>query len=73
MNKDIIQGHWTEVKGKLRQQWGKFTDDDISRLKGSTQELQGLLQQRYGYAKEKAQEQINDFVKRNHWDEETKH
>jgi uncharacterized protein YjbJ (UPF0337 family) len=67
MQNDIIQGHWKEVKGKLKQQWGKVTDDDLTRLKGTYEELEGLLQQRYGYAKAQADKAIDDFINRNQW------
>ena len=64
MNVDIIKGKWTEVKGKLRQQWGKLTDDEIQKMKGTNEELVGALQKAYGYEKDKAQEEINSFVSR---------
>jgi uncharacterized protein YjbJ (UPF0337 family) len=67
MNKDIIQGKWEEVKGQLKQQWGKLTDDEITKMKGSYQELVGHLQKSYGYEKDKASEEINDFIKKNKW------
>lgn len=65
MNNDIIKGHWKEVKGKLRQQWGKLTDDDISQLKGSYEELAGALQKRYGYQKEQIKKEIDTFIDKN--------
>jgi uncharacterized protein YjbJ (UPF0337 family) len=68
MNKDIIQGKWVEVKGQLKQQWGKLTDDEITKMKGSYQELEGHLQKSYGYEKDKAKEEINNFIKKNKWD-----
>lgn len=70
MNKDIIQGKWEEVKGQVKQQWGKLTDDDITTMQGSSQELCGKLQQRYGYEKDRAEQEINDFVKKNHLNDE---
>lgn len=70
MNKDIIQGKWTEIKGQVKQQWGKLTDDDIATMQGSSQELVGKLQQKYGYAKDRAEQEINDFVKKNRLDGE---
>lgn len=70
MNKDIIQGHWKEVKGKLKQQWNKLTDDEIGQMQGTYDELEGVLQKRYGYAKDKAQHEIETFVERNRWEEE---
>jgi uncharacterized protein YjbJ (UPF0337 family) len=68
MNKDIIKGNWKEVKGKLKQQWGKLTDDEITQMHGSYEELQGTLQKKYGYQKEEAERQIETFVDKNHWE-----
>lgn len=62
MNKEIIKGHWNEIKGKLRAKWGELTDDDISKMKGSYEELLGTLQKKYGYEKEKAEKEIQDFI-----------
>lgn len=67
MNKDIIKGNWKEVKGKIRQQWGKLTDDDVEKMKGSHEELVGKLQSTYGYQKDQAQKEVDDFVTRNKW------
>ena len=62
MNKDIIKGHWKELKGQIKQQWGKITDDDLTQLEGSYDELEGLLQRKYGYQKDEAEKAISDFV-----------
>ncbi|HWQ22361.1 MAG TPA: CsbD family protein [Clostridia bacterium] len=59
---DILMGKWHELKGQVRQQWGKLTDDDLLRLSGKTEELSGILQQRYGYDKAKAESEINDWL-----------
>jgi uncharacterized protein YjbJ (UPF0337 family) len=67
MNTDIIKGMWKEVKGKLKQQWGELTDDDISKMEGSTEELIGFLQRKYGYDKEKAKQEVDSFIKTNQW------
>jgi len=67
MNADIIKGHWKEMKGQLKQQWGKLTDDDLTQIEGSYDELQGSLQKRYGYKKEEAEKQIDEFIKKNKW------
>ncbi len=67
MNADIIKGNWKEVKGKIRQQWGKLTDDQVETLQGSYQELEGLLQKTYGYQKDQADKAINDFIDQNKW------
>lgn len=64
MNEDIVKGKWKELKGNVRQQWGKLTNDDVDRLKGTQEELIGLLQQRYGYEQEQAKKEINDWAKR---------
>lgn len=66
MNKDIIQGKWKEIKGQLKKQWGKLTDDDITKMKGTYQELEGALQKKYGYEKSEAKKEIESFVKA--WD-----
>lgn len=63
--KDILIGRWHEVKGQVRKQWGKLTDDDLARLSGKTEELVGVLQQRYGYGKVQAEIEINNWL-RNH-------
>ena len=62
MNWDQIEGNWMKAKGKLRQQWGKLTDDDLARISGKREELAGRLQQRYGYAKEQADREIEDWM-----------
>ena len=64
MNEDILKGKWKELKGNVRQQWGKLTNDDIDRLKGSQEELSGLLQQRYGYQRDQADREIKDWLSR---------
>jgi len=69
MNKDIIQGHWHEIKGNLKQQWGKLTDDQITQMKGSYEELEGVLQKSYGYQKDEAKKEIDAFIKKNDWNE----
>jgi uncharacterized protein YjbJ (UPF0337 family) len=65
MNQDIISGKWQEIKGKVKQQWGNLTDDEITQMKGNHEELQGLLQKRYGYEKDAAEKQIDSFIKLN--------
>ncbi|RUR09436.1 CsbD family protein [Legionella sp. km772] len=64
MNKDIFEGKWEEVKGKMKQAWGKLTDDDFTQIEGNQQELNGRLQKRYGYTKEQAEQSIKDFKDR---------
>ena len=61
-NKDMMQGKWHELKGQVKQQWGKLTDDDVTRLSGKTEELAGILQQKYGYGKAQAELEINNWL-----------
>jgi uncharacterized protein YjbJ (UPF0337 family) len=61
-NKDILLGKWHELKGQVRQQWAKLTDDDVARLSGKTEELSGVLQQRYGYTKAQADTEITKWL-----------
>lgn len=63
MNWDQIQGQWLSLKGKFREQWGKLTDDDIDRVSGKRDQLLGLIQSRYGYDKERAEEEIDRFTR----------
>ena len=62
-NQDILNGRWHDVKGLVRQQWGKLTDDDFTRLSGKTEELAGVLQQRYGYGRTQAEIEINNWLR----------
>jgi uncharacterized protein YjbJ (UPF0337 family) len=64
MNWDQIEGNWMKAKGKLRQQWGKLTDDDLTRVNGKREELAGRLQERYGYEKERAEREIDNWMQR---------
>lgn len=63
MNQDILAGKWKEMKGRVKEQWGKITDDELDRAEGKAEQLVGLLQQRYGYSKEKAQEEYGRFLR----------
>jgi uncharacterized protein YjbJ (UPF0337 family) len=63
MNQDIIQGKWTQLKGSLKNKWGKLTDDDLSRADGNHQYLAGRLQERYGWEKDRAEREILDYEK----------
>ncbi|MBX9805862.1 MAG: CsbD family protein [Alphaproteobacteria bacterium] len=65
VNEDILQGRWDEIKGKMKKQWGKITDDDLLKVEGSLQELHGILQQKYGYDKDKAEKEVKKFLKDN--------
>jgi len=60
--KDILQGKWHEVKGGVKKQWNKLTDDDIGAMHGRQEELSGALQKRYGYDKTKADLEISNWL-----------
>ena len=55
MNKDQAAGNWKQVKGKIKEQWGKLTDDEIDQLQGKSEQLAGKLQERYGLAQDEAE------------------
>ncbi len=63
MNWDRVEGDWKQIKGKVQQQWGKLTDDDLDVIEGKRTELAGRLQERYGYAKDEAEKQIDSWMK----------
>lgn len=63
MNKDIFQGDFNFLKGKIKEQWGKLTEDDVMEVRGKREQLVAKLQKRYGLAKEKAEEQIAAWEK----------
>jgi uncharacterized protein YjbJ (UPF0337 family) len=63
MNWDRIEGNWKQFKGKAQQQWGKLTNDDLDMVEGKRTELAGRLQQRYGYAKDQAEREIDTWLK----------
>ena len=61
MNWDQIEGKWKELKGRVREKWGKLTDDELETIGGKRDKLAGILQQKYGLAKEEAEKQIAQF------------
>ncbi len=63
MNKDIFQGDWNILKGKIKEKWGKLTDDDLTEIKGKKDQLVGKIQKRYGYAKDKADQELSQWEK----------
>ena len=64
MNEDVLKGKWNEIKGRVKENWGKLTDDDLTAVEGKKEKLLGLLQQKYGYAKDKAEKEYKDFIGR---------
>lgn len=64
MNKDIIAGKWKEIKGDLRKAWGNVTDDEWEKTKGDATAIAGILQQKYGFAKEDASEKVGKLMEK---------
>ena len=62
MNEDILKGKWHEIKGGVKAKWGELTDDELTTVDGKSEKLMGLLQTKYGYTKEKAQEEYKSFI-----------
>ncbi len=63
MNRDVFEGKWKEMRGQVKEWWGKLTDDDLDKAGGKAEQLIGLLQQKYGYTKERAEEEFNRRLK----------
>jgi uncharacterized protein YjbJ (UPF0337 family) len=59
MNSDVFAGKWKQAKGQVKEWWGKLTDDDLACVEGNREKLVGVLQERYGYAKERAEQEID--------------
>ncbi len=64
MNRDVLKGKWTQIKGRVKQQWGKLTDDDMRQIEGNLDLAAGKLQERYGYAREQAEREWQQFCSR---------
>ena len=63
MNWDIVEGNWKQVKGTVREQWGKLTDSDLEQIGGKKDQLVGRIQERYGMTREAAQQQADQWVR----------
>jgi uncharacterized protein YjbJ (UPF0337 family) len=61
MNQDRMEGRWKQLKGRLKEKWGHFTDDELDRLEGRWDQMAGLIQQRYGIARDEAARQLSEF------------
>ena len=62
MTWDIVAGNWKQFSGKVKQKGGQLTDDELAQVNGKREELEGMLQARYGYTKEQAQKEIDDWM-----------
>lgn len=61
MNRDTIEGDWNVMKGKIKEKWGKLTDDDLDQIEGRRDQLAGHIQKRYGMAKDAVEKEINEW------------
>jgi uncharacterized protein YjbJ (UPF0337 family) len=61
MNDDVFKGQWKQVKGEVRKRWNLLTDDDVEAVGGEMEKLEGRLQERYGWEKERIKKEIDDW------------
>jgi uncharacterized protein YjbJ (UPF0337 family) len=64
MNSDIFKGNWKQFRGEIQKQWGKLTNDDLDVIQGEYDKLVGRVQERYGYERDRAQEEVDVFFNR---------
>jgi uncharacterized protein YjbJ (UPF0337 family) len=67
MNQDAARGSFRQLKGHIKKQWAKLTDDEIDAIEGHAEILAGKLQERYGWELEEAERQVKDFASRHGW------
>jgi uncharacterized protein YjbJ (UPF0337 family) len=65
MNWDTVEGNWKQMTGKMREKWGKLTDDDWKAIGGKKDQFLGKLQERYGYSRDQAESDYNEWEKAN--------
>lgn len=66
MNWDRVEGNWTQFKGKIKEQWGKLTDDELDEIAGKRDQLVGKVQERYGYERDRAEKVVDNFIDKIH-------
>ncbi len=64
MNRDTLKGQWMQLKGKVREQWGKLTDDELDKIQGNTEMLIGKIQEHYGKSREEAEKDLDCWMER---------
>ncbi len=62
MNEDILKGKWTQLKGNIKNKWGKLTDDDLKQVEGNREKLIGKVQEKYGKDKEEAEREVDKWM-----------
>jgi len=63
MNSDIFRGKWLQLRGAIKSKWGDLTDDDLTQIDGNMDRMAGILQERYGYTRERAEREIEQFTR----------
>lgn len=69
MNRDTMKGRWKQLKGRVKERWGALTNDDLARIDGEREALLGAMQERYGWARERAENELDSFLKGSRSDE----
>jgi uncharacterized protein YjbJ (UPF0337 family) len=62
MNRDILTGQWKQLRGEVKRQWGKLTDDELDQAEGAYDKVAGKIQERYGYTRERAESELDSFL-----------
>lgn len=60
---DMLKGRWKQIKGEIQKQWGKLTDDELDEIEGNREKLIGKIQEKYGYTKERAQMEVDSWMR----------
>jgi uncharacterized protein YjbJ (UPF0337 family) len=63
MDWDRVEGSWKQFTGKVKEKWGKLTDDDLTTINGRRDQLEGKIQERYGYAKDQVRREVDDWLR----------
>ena len=63
MNSNELESNWHKLRGEIRSEWGKLTDDDLTMINGRREQLEGLIQQRYGVARDMVRKDVDDWLK----------
>ncbi len=64
MNWDRVEGNWKQFSGKVKEKWGQLTDDDLTRINGKREHLEGKIQERYGVGKDQVKKEVDEFLNR---------
>ncbi len=62
MNEDVLKGKWKQLRGKVQEEWGELTDDELDQIEGRRDQLIGKIQEKYGYTRQQAENEVNNFL-----------